>query len=257
MHEPQVCLRVDNVTWLKKSTPILQKISLKIARNSCFGILGPNGSGKTSLLRCLYRGIQPTSGSIFLDGRVYADIKRAEFARSVAVVLQENDADISLRVSEILRLGRLASQRFLERDSHIFTDHEQTIIHTLELENLLNRNFVTLSGGEKQRAMIARALIQKAKIIMLDEPTNHLDIAHQIRLLRYLSDLDVTVICSLHDLNLAAQFCDEVAVMSDGVLVAQGQPSSILDPKLIRDVFFAQAVTDIHPKSGSYRVSFY
>ncbi len=252
-------LQATNLSWRPsaKSALILNNVNFHAQEGLCIGLLGPNGSGKTTLLRCLYRGISPTGGSIFLDNKNIAHHSQQEVAKKVAVVLQESPHEIGLSVSEIVKLGRLPYQGFFTHDRITLTSHERAIIQHLELDHLLERNHQSLSGGEKQRVMIARALIQKPEVLILDEPTNHLDIAHQLSILRYISNLDITVICSLHDLNLAAQYCDEVAIMSKGHLISQGKPNDVLTYELIKRVFSVNSIADTHPATGYQRLSFY
>jgi iron complex transport system ATP-binding protein len=252
-------LQTTKLSWRPsaKSALILEGVDFHAQEGLFIGLLGPNGSGKTSLLRCLYRGISPTGGSIYLDDKNITHYSQQEIAKKVAVVLQESPQDIGLSVSEIVKLGRLPYQGFFTHDRDTLTDHERTITQHLELDHLLTRLYQSLSGGEKQRVMIARALIQKPDVLLLDEPTNHLDIAHQLSILRYISNLDITVICSLHDLNLAAQYCDEVAIMRKGHLISQGKPNEVLTYELIKRVFAVNSTADTHPATGSQRLSFY
>lgn len=252
-------LQAKKICWRPnaKSAMILQDVDFHAQEGSCIGLLGPNGSGKTSLLRCLYRGISPTAGSILLNNKNITHYSQQEVAKKVAVVLQESPHEIGLSVSEIIKLGRLPYQGFFTHENAELASHEYVIVQHLELDHLLKRIYQSLSGGEKQRVMIARALIQKPDVLILDEPTNHLDIAHQLSILQYISDLDITVICSLHDLNLAAQYCDEVAIMSKGRLISQGKPNDVLTYELIKNVFSVQSIADTHPVTGSQRLSFY
>lgn len=252
-------LSTIDLSWQPKggSTFELQNVNFTAKKGTFIGLLGPNGSGKTSLLRCLYRGVPITGGHIFLNGKPIECVDRKEIARIIAVVRQESAYDIGLSVIDILKLGRLPHQHLFAADPSDLACEELNIAHTLELDKLLYRTFHSLSGGEKQRVMIARALIQKPECLLLDEPTNHLDIAHQYAILRLLSRLNITVICSLHDLNLAAKYCHEVAVMNGGRLIKQGKPKDVLTYALIKEVFLIDSIQDTHPFTGSQRLSFY
>ncbi|CAA0084324.1 Hemin import ATP-binding protein HmuV [BD1-7 clade bacterium] len=252
-------LQTHQLCWQPPGTParILDDVHLTVKQSHFVGVLGPNGSGKTSLLRCLYRSEKPDQGSITLDGQSLLSYSSQDLAKKLAVVLQEHPADIPLCVDELLRLGRIPHRDFLSRDRRGYSDYEQQINTELDISRLLKRSYENLSGGEKQRVMIARALYQKPELLILDEPTNHLDIAHQLSIMRYLAGLKITVICSLHDLNLAAHFCDEVAIMHQGRLVEQGTPEAVFTPETIKQVFNVNAISDQHPSTGSLRLSFY
>jgi iron complex transport system ATP-binding protein len=252
-------LQTKNLCWqLNAKAPlILNQVNFNAKSGTCIGIVGPNGSGKTSLIRCLFRSIQATSGQVSLDGDDISHYSRQEIAKKVAVVMQEYPPDLHLSVDEIIQLGRIPYGSLLSKPKTVSNKQDDHILQQLELNQLRYRAFNTLSGGEKQRVMIARALIQKTEVLLLDEPTNHLDIAHQISVLKLTRSLGITVVSSLHDLNLAAQFCDEVAVMKQGRLLIQGKPETVLTKKLINSVFSVQSTADTHPETGSLRLSFY
>lgn len=257
--DKHIHIQTENISWTPsgKKACILNSISFTAKKSECIGILGPNGSGKTSLLRCLYRSLTPDQGSVFFDGKNINNYKAKDLAKTLAVVLQESPADIPLNVNELLKLGRIPHRRFLSKDRKHYNEHEEQINFELDINKLLHRSYKNLSGGEKQRVMIARALYQKPKLLILDEPTNHLDIAHQISIMQYLNGLDITVICSLHDLNLASQYCDEVAIMQQGKLISQGEPDTVFNSELIKNTFSVNSVSDQHPITQSLRLSFY
>lgn len=252
-------LETKNLCWQPDAnTPwVLEQVNFKVEAGQCIGLLGPNGSGKTSLLRCLFRSLVATKGRVLLNDLDISLYSRQDIAKRIAVVMQEHPAELHLNVDEIIQLGYLPHQSFLSSSSTSYQDNHDEILNQLDLDHLRFRAFSSLSGGEKQRVMIARALIQKTEILLLDEPTNHLDIAHQISVLKLTRTLGITVISSLHDLNLAAQFCDEVAVMSQGKILAQGSPLEVLSETLINDVFSVNSSADLHPTAGSLRLSFY
>ncbi|ROS05102.1 iron complex transport system ATP-binding protein [Sinobacterium caligoides] len=252
-------LRTHALNWSNKSRSgfALEQINFNARQSRFIGLLGPNGSGKTTLLRCLYRGLTVPPNSVMLDDQDLTRFSRQALAKKIAVVFQQQPEEISLSVDEVLKIGRLPQQPFLAPDKKHYSKEELIHLKALDIEHLCSRPYQQLSGGEKQRVMIARALIQQADILLLDEPTNHLDIAHQIAILQYISQLDITVICSLHDLNLAAQFCDELAILKDGKLIQQGATEDVLTPSLIKSVFSVNTVIDKHPINGSLRLSFY
>ena len=237
--------------------PVLNNVNLSVKKGAFIGLVGPNGSGKTSLIRCLYQSLKPTSGRVKLNEKCMLSYSRNDIAKHIAVVLQEQPSSIGLTVKSILLLGRIAHQFRFKRSLETLTEYESRVVQRLSLTALLDRPYQTLSGGEKKRTMIARALFQQPSILILDEPTNHLDIAHQISLLTFISELDLTVICSLHDLSLAADYCDDIAVLHNGHLIKQGEPHAALDNNLIKNVFSVNAIHDQHPVRGTLRLSFY
>ncbi|MBL4706472.1 MAG: ABC transporter ATP-binding protein [Flavobacteriales bacterium] len=252
-------IQTENIKWRPRNTSmdVLSGCDFVASKGQTVGLLGPNGSGKTSFLRCLYRSYQPDSGTVSIDGRNIDDYSRLEIAQKVAVVLQESPSDIFLNVIEVLNLSRLPYQTLISSSSKKFSQEEKNLLERLELTPLIKRRMDTLSGGEKQRVMVARALLQNPEILILDEPTNHLDISHQLSVLRLLQQLDITVICSLHDLTLAAQYCDEVAVMDKGNIIVQGEPKDVLDQALIKNIFNVESISDYHPVTGQLRLNCY
>lgn len=255
-------ITLNDLTLLIDKHQILNSINLKVGVGQCYGILGPNGSGKTSLLRCMYGSLSPSSGSINLFGKLLSEYGRSERAQMIAVVLQEMNPELALTVADILKLGRLPYQTLFSSSDYSpsgqeFDQYEQKIIHELDLNNFLSRVYKRLSGGEKQRVMLARALFQKPKLLFLDEPTNHLDISHQISLIKYVSCLDITVICSLHDLNLASRYCDQVAIIDSGHLVDIGDPQQVLAKELIEQVYSVKSFRFNNPNTGKTSLDFY
>jgi iron complex transport system ATP-binding protein len=234
--------------------PILSDISLSVAPGEMLAIVGPNGAGKSSLLRCLYRVNRPTAGHILLDGTDLWRMRPRDVARRMASVLQEPASDFGLTVAEIVVLG-LAPHGGMDRQSRYRAIDEALAV--MAIEHLASRNFASLSGGEKQRVMIARALAQQPDILILDEPTNHLDIRHQLEVLDLLARLPATVIVSLHDLALAASHADRVLVMEQGRMSRCGPPLDVLTPETIRQTFAVEVLSDSHPATGRPRFSFH
>ncbi|MFT3673542.1 MAG: ABC transporter ATP-binding protein [Aestuariivirga sp.] len=235
-------LRVEDLTWGPQgASPIIRDISFTVRPGERLAIIGPNGAGKSSLLRCLYRMNQPTRGTITLDGSDIWGMKPREVARKVAAVLQETPSDFPFTVADIVRTGRIPHSTFVSATSDL--DAEK-IAHALEhvgMNSFRDRLFSSLSGGEKQRVFVARALAQDPTLLILDEPTNHLDIRHQLEVLRLVRDLGITVITTLHDINHAANFADKVAILADGQLVDWGKPSIVLTNEAISRAFGVQA----------------
>lgn len=222
---------------------IVEDITLH-ADNEVVGIVGPNGSGKSTTLRCVYRALKPDAGVVLIDGENVH--KRHELARDLAALTQESQVEFDFTVSEVVEMGRLPHDRDPVRDRQVVAD----ALATVDVTHLAERSFLSLSGGERQRVLIARAIAQEPKVLVLDEPTNHLDIRHQLDVLSLARGLGVTVLTVLHDLNLAASFCDRLYVLDEGRLVAGGTPQEVLVPELIAKVFHVTAHVVTHPTTG-------
>jgi len=230
---------------------IVSGISLRVADGQFAGLIGPNGSGKSTILKAIYRVHRPVDGSVLVNGTDLHRMRPKMAARRVAVVAQENPMDFGFTVREMVMIGRTPHKGPFDRDN----DNDQTIIQDAMQRtgcaDLGGRSFQSLSGGEKQRVLIARALAQGADHLILDEPTSHLDIRYQISVLELVAGLGVTVLAALHDLNLAALFCDTVHVLSDGSLIAGGSPAEVITPGIARAAYGADVLIIDHPDTGT------
>ena len=253
-------ITVDDVSWSvkQKKQKILYPLSFELSPGKILGVVGPNGAGKSTLLRLLYRYHKPTTGKVKINGIDIWKLTSRQVACSVATVLQENFSDFSLTVREIVTLGRTPYSKWLsnsnsENDKKIV----QSSIDRLSLNKFENRHLNTLSGGERQRVMIARALAQEPDILILDEPTNHLDIRQQLEILNLLKDLSITVITSLHDLNMARSNCDEILLLKDGYALGFGKPNLILSERNISEAFRVKACHELLTPSNSKQITFH
>lgn len=235
-------LEVCKVSWgPRKSEPLLLKeTSFSLAQGEVMGVVGPNGAGKTTLLRMIYGYHHPLSGDIFLQGESLRKMAPRALARQVAAVLQEQPSDFALNVWDIVSLGRVPHRLGFFTAGHRDEEIISSAIERLGLSHLMHRSLGTLSGGERQRVMVARALAQEPQVLVLDEPTNHLDIRHQLEVLRLIRDLDLTIITSLHDLNLAADVCDRILMLKDGSPQGFGTPREVLRETSVAETFQVQ-----------------
>ncbi|MEM6645002.1 MAG: ABC transporter ATP-binding protein, partial [Bacteroidota bacterium] len=247
---------LQNVDVVLGGTPIVKSVSLALVPGEFLALVGPNGSGKSTLLRTLYRALRPSAGMVSLNGTDLWRLPNAEVARTIAVVAQERPDEFDFSVADVVRMGRIP---YLGLMGRMGASHDRICADALVrtgAAHLAERVFHTLSGGEKQRVLIARALAQEPSILVLDEPTNHLDISAQLEILGLAASLDgVTVVAALHDLNHAATYADRVAVIQSGVLVGCGTPSDVLTPALIEEVFAVRGTVGTHPDTG--RPQFY
>lgn len=230
-------LSAQDLCWSAGGVEIVRNVSLDIRPGEFLGIVGPNGSGKTSLMALLCGLRKARSGVVELNGQAMGSLNRRDVARSIALVEQQAETQERINARQAVELGRTPHKGALSPWSAQDDAIVDQALQDVDAQHLSARMWHTLSGGERQRLHIARALAQKPDILLLDEPTNHLDIGHQIALLHLVRKQRLTVAAALHDLNHAAMFCDRVAVMKRGELVALAKPSSVFTNDLIKDVF--------------------
>ncbi|MDK1373322.1 MULTISPECIES: ABC transporter ATP-binding protein [unclassified Sinorhizobium] len=250
-------LRVEGLEWGPRAgLRLVRNIGFSIAPGNRLAIIGPNGAGKTSLLRCLYRAVEPVAGRIEVDGVNLWGMSAREAARTIAVVLQEMPGDFPFSVRDVVMMGRIPRREGISGWSDRDRERVAHALEHLDLAHLARRQFATLSGGEKQRVLIARALAQEPKIIILDEPTNHLDIRHQLEILDLLQTLKLTIVTTLHDINLAAEFATDVAILTEGRLAAFGPPETVLRPAALSAAFGVHATAHADAAGHVSRFSF-
>jgi iron complex transport system ATP-binding protein len=252
MINPVLSMRDVSVSVGRKT--LVSNASLDLAPGEMVGLLGPNGAGKSSLLRTIYRNNRPATGTVKVQGKDVWSQTTTWVAQRVGAVLQDAPADFPLTVRDIIAMGRSAHKGVLASDTvHDFTLIEAAI-KLLELADLEHQRFQTLSGGERQRVLLARAFVQQPALLVLDEPTNHLDIRHQLSLLRFVREIGTATIAALHDLNLAAMFCDRICLMQAGQIVAIGTPEDVLTRARIEQVYGVEMDIQKHPKTGRINV---
>ncbi len=234
-------ISAKSVTWKAGQKIIVDGVTLAAEPGMTLGLLGPNGSGKSSLIRLLAGLRTPVSGDISLDGESIGRFARRRLAQRVALVEQHATTDANVTVLDVVRLGRTPHRSALSPWTIEDDDIVEQSLQRAELAERRHQLWHTLSGGERQRVHLARALAQQPTDLILDEPTNHLDIQHQLEILKLIAGLPITTIVALHDLNLAAMFCDRLALMKDGRLVAAGRPEEVLTQTMIADVFKVHA----------------
>ena len=249
-------LDVTKVSWRIAGTRIVDEVSLRCPSGSFVGLIGPNGSGKSSLLRMIYRVLQPEAGQIELDGAAIWRLSTRQAAQRIGVVLQEHGGEFDFSVREMVLMGRSPHQNAFERDSDDDRRIVATALDQVGMTAFADRSFLTLSGGEKQRVLVARALAQQTRFLVLDEPTNHLDIYYQLEVLDLVRGLGVTTLSALHDLNIAALYCDYLYVLKGGRVVASGVPETVLTPELIARVYGVKAEVSLSPVTGRPHVVF-
>jgi iron complex transport system ATP-binding protein len=240
-------LEAHALCWEKAARRIVDEVSLHVTPGEFVGLIGPNGSGKSSLLRMIYRVLRPDTGWVALDGQSVWRLPARENARRMAALAQENGGEFDFCVREMVAMGRTPHNAFFAGEGAKDREAVDAALRRVGAAHLAERSFPTLSGGEKQRVLIARALAQEARVLVLDEPTNHLDIYHQFEIMALIRSLKVSVVVALHELNLAAHYCDRLYLIDAGRLVAHGSPEEVLTPESIWTVYRVRAEVVLHP----------
>ncbi len=234
-------LIVENVSLSFGSHKILENISVSATKSRILGLVGPNGAGKTSLLNIMYRTLSPDAGQMRIDDIDMRTLTRRQIAQRISVVVQQSADYLPIPVRDSVALGRLAKHSIIDYGGEVAEEKIKEAIAKVGLTGFEDRLTNELSGGELQRVLIARAILQETSHVLLDEPTNHLDINAQYLILQMVRDLDVTTVIVLHDLNLAMQFCDDIVLLDKGRIVAAGEPESVLTPERIAQVYHMDA----------------
>src|SRR4030042_6369997 len=244
-------LRLDNVSLGYGKQAVLRNVSLEAKPGEMLGIIGPNGSGKSTLIRGITRRLQPSSGKIFLDGTNIVDMTRHDLAQLVAVVPQNPTLPELFTALEVVLMGRTPHLGLLRYEGEQDLAIVQKAMKATQTLAFAERRVGELSGGERQRLTIARALAQEPKIMLMDEPTANLDINYQIETLDLARQLcqeqGLIVVVTLHDLNLASQYCDRLVMLNDGRVYCQGIPKAVINAQTIKEVYGAKVYVYPHP----------
>lgn len=230
---------------------IVSDVRFTVPDGSFTGLLGPNGSGKSTILKTIYRVHRPAAGRLLLDGTDLLSLRPRDAARRIAVVSQEFSLEFDFTVLEMVMVGRTPHKQAFERDNETDRAIVDNAIRQVGCGDLAHRSFNTLSGGEKQRVLIAQAIAQGADHLILDEPTNHLDIRYQIETMELVSALGITVLAAIHDLSLASLFCDCVHLIADGRIIAGGSPRSVITADMMRRAYGTEVLVIDHPDTGT------
>ncbi|QXH52292.1 heme ABC transporter ATP-binding protein [Pseudomonas fakonensis] len=247
-------LDVEGLSLTRGNTEVLHDIHLRLQPGQVLGVLGPNGAGKSSLLAALCGELAPSAGRVHLDGRALGDWPGQERARRLAVLPQVSTLGFSFSVAEVVGMGRLPHASGRERDHEIVT----AALQAADALHLVERSYLALSGGERQRVHLARVLAQlwpgePGTTLLLDEPTSALDPLHQhttLQAVRSFADRGAAVLVILHDLNLAARYCDHILLLEQGRCYALGTPQQVLTPTALKAVFGIEVLVQPHPERG-------
>lgn len=244
-------IQVHEVSFQYNQQSILKDMTLEIPEGTFMGIIGPNGSGKTTFLKTIAAQLTVQAGTIILDGTEIKEWKPKPLAQNLAVVPQESHVPFSYSVHDIVMMGRNPHLSFLQNESSYDYDIVERALRKTNTWHLRNRMIHELSGGERQRVILSRAIAQQPKVLLLDEPISFLDIHHQVEMMNvvqeWIREENITCICVLHDLNMAARYCDTLALLDQGSLVAVGHPDKVLTKENIKNVYRCNSIIMKHP----------
>lgn len=249
-------LQVENLSFKIKEKKILVQAGFQVHEGEFVGIIGPNGSGKSTLLKNVYKVLKPQEGKIMFMNRDLLTMSNREMAQQLAVVIQEQEASFDFTVEEVVMMGRHAKKKMMESENEADREIVHQTLQATGLYEIREQSFITLSGGEKQRAFIARALVQDTPCLLLDEPTNHLDIKYQLELMNLVKAQKKTVVAVIHDLNIASMYCDRLYALKEGKIVASGTPKQVLTTEFIKEVYEVEAEI-FDDTRGQSRILFY
>ncbi len=250
-------LQIKDISYSYGDKNAIENISIDVKQGEFVGIIGPNGSGKSTVLKNVYRALTPSSGEILLDGKNILTMPYRKTAQKMAVVGQENDVPFDFTVEEMVAMGRSPRKKLFDIDT---AEDKAMVHHALEhlgMEEMAKRSYLNLSGGEKQRVLLARAVAQECDFFVLDEPTNHLDISYQLEIFDFIKRLEITVLAAIHDLNMAALYCDRIYVLKDGKIVFSGTPEAVLTEQNIFDIYGVRSSVSKNPENGKLAISYF
>ena len=250
-------LQIKDISYSYGDKNAIENISIDVKQGEFVGIIGPNGSGKSTVLKNVDRALMPSSGEILLDGKNILTMPYRKTAQKMAVVGQENDVPFDFTVEEMVAMGRSPRKKLFDID----TAEDKAMVHHalvhLGMENMAKRSYLNLSGGEKQRVLLARAVAQECDFFVLDEPTNHLDISYQLEIFDFIKRLEITVLAAIHDLNMAALYCDRIYVLRDGKNVLSGTPEEVFTPENIFDIYGVYSSVSKNAENGKLSISYF
>lgn len=233
-------IKVKNINVSFGTLKVLKDITFSMDKGRFYGILGPNGSGKTTLLKTMARTLEPQEGMVLVDGVDLKRMKARELSKKVACMYQSTELSCDYPVMDVVLMGRYPYLKRFQAEGEKDREIAKKAMIASNVWHLKDRRINEISGGERQRVFIARALVQQTDIVLLDEPVSHLDLQHQIEVLdiaRKLTDEGKTIIAVLHDLNLASLYCDYLLLLKDGIITAQGEPERVLTEEVIQRVY--------------------
>ncbi|GEB32230.1 ABC transporter ATP-binding protein [Brevibacillus parabrevis] len=249
-------LTAEHLSITLSGAEIVKDISLRVEAGQFVGLIGPNGCGKSTLLKSMYKVIKPQKGLVFLGETDVLKTSERVIAKELGVVGQFNELNFDFTVHEMVMMGRTPHKHLMEADNKQDYELVAAALEKVDLAGYADRSYLTLSGGEKQRVILARAIAQQPRFLILDEPTNHLDIKYQLQILQVVKSLNIGVLAALHDLSMAAAYCDILYVVKRGEVLAAGKPKEILTNSLIRQVYEIDCEVYANPVTGDLAIAY-
>lgn len=242
-------VEINELTFYYGKTKILNNLNFSIDKGTICGLLGPNGSGKTTLLKCINKLIEPVSGFVKINGKDIKNMKQKDIAKEVSSVPQQINVIFPYRVLDLVVMGKTPYLKDWETPNQEDYEDAMDVLESINIRHLADRKFNELSGGEKQMVLIARAIFQKAYVMLLDEPTAHLDYKNQFLVLDTIKEVsrnkDLIIIITLHDPNLAMHYCDELVMLKKGELISKGKTLDVLHSKNLSEIYDMEICTDL------------
>ena len=250
-------IRVTDVSVSVPKKVIVSHADIVVNEGEFVGLIGPNGSGKSTVLKTVYRTMKRDKGEIEIGDVSIDDMSLRESALKMSVVTQHNYFNFDFKVEEVVSMGRTPHKKSMELDNKEDAEIVENALRKVNMWDMKDRNFSSLSGGEQQRIILARALAQQTPCLVLDEPTNHLDIKYQLEVLDIVKSLGCTALCALHDLNLAAQYCDRIYVMKNGQTVLEGTPEEVITSEMIEEIYGVKATVSVNEETGYLNIVYH
>ncbi|MEG0068924.1 ABC transporter ATP-binding protein [Cetobacterium sp.] len=247
-------IKIKNLNFNIDGRQILKDIELEVKKHKFIGIIGENGCGKSTLLKNVYRNHKPKNGVILLDNIDLNNYSVKELAEKLSVLSQNQKITFDFTVKEIVEMGRYTKTSIFSKETS--EDKIDEALEKVGMKKFKNQNFLTLSGGEMQRVLIARSIAQESEVLLLDEPTNHLDIRYQYQIMDLVKSLNKTVVAVIHDINIASKYCDYIFAIKNGEIVYKGTPSEVISIENIKKIFEIDVEVINHPKTNKPVVIF-
>jgi iron complex transport system ATP-binding protein len=249
-------LKIENLNFEIDNIKILNNINLNIKKGEFVGIIGPNGCGKSTLLKNIYNILTPTNGKIFIDDTLINNFSSKELARKISTLTQHSGGDFDFSILDIILMGRYAHSSMFSSTNKKDLLIAKKALDKVGLSHFKHRSFLSLSGGEQQRVMIARAIAGENDFFILDEPTNHLDIRYQLEIMDIMKSLDITMFSAIHDMNIASTYCDKLILLNQGKIISIGTPREVLTKENFKDIFGVEVYLSTNPFTNKLAINY-
>ena len=249
-------LKIEDLSFEIDNTKILKNINFEITKGEFVGIIGPNGCGKSTLLKNIYNILTPTKGSIYIDNTSINDFSSKELAKKISTLTQHSAGDFDFSIIDIVLMGRYAHSSMFSSTSKKDMEIAKKALNKVGLSHFESRSFLSLSGGEQQRVMIARAIAGENDFFILDEPTNHLDIRYQLEIMDIMKSLNITMFSAIHDMNIAATYCDKLVLLEKGKIISIGTPTEVLTKDNFNNIFGVEVYLSTNPYTNKLAINY-